>query len=462
MKKLSLVILLIMPILVFGQGCQYGSSSDASELCDFYRGNNFATDQNADLALDKVLSVTGMSKRFVLKQCNDISNCVATSYKGIRYILYDKDFMAAIDKSTKSWPNLSILAHEIGHHINGHSLDLVIYAAMDKDAPSLIESRQMELEADEFSGFVMYKLGASLSEAQEAVQLVSTNDDDSYSTHPKKDKRLQAIERGYNKSKVQGSNNNDYSTSILTAEDYFYKSYNDEFDYQYQIDNYTKCLKIDPDYKYAYYNRANIYNILGKYEDAIIDYNSSIALNPKEVDAYRNRGISKSSLGDNRGAIQDFNKAIELDPNNYAAYNNRGASKNRLEDYRGAIQDYNKAIEINSKYMIAYYNRGVTKSSLGDRRGAIQDFNKALLLDPKCTEAYSHRAFLKVKLGDKPGAIQDYNKAIGINSNDAEAYYYRGLCKGSLGDMNGACLDWSKAGELGKFEAYDLIKKDCN
>ena len=114
--------------------------------------------------------------------------------------------MSQIANSSSSWPNLSILAHEIGHHVNGHSLDLVVYASETANPPTLAQSRKMELEADEYSGFVMFKLGASLSQAQEAIRLISTNKDDSYSTHPKLDKRLAAIKKGYNNAKSQGSN----------------------------------------------------------------------------------------------------------------------------------------------------------------------------------------------------------------------------------------------------------------
>ena len=77
MKKLLLILLLTTPFIGFGQACQYGSSTDASEICDFYQSRSFATYRNADIALDKILDVTGMSKRFVLKECNDISNCAA-------------------------------------------------------------------------------------------------------------------------------------------------------------------------------------------------------------------------------------------------------------------------------------------------------------------------------------------------------------------------------------------------
>ena len=58
-----------------GKGCNYGSSvADATELCDVYRGNKFASNNNAEIALNKILSVTGMSKRYVLQECTDISN----------------------------------------------------------------------------------------------------------------------------------------------------------------------------------------------------------------------------------------------------------------------------------------------------------------------------------------------------------------------------------------------------
>jgi len=79
MRK-AFLIFLLFPLIGFGQSCQYGSSTDASELCNFYQGQSFATYKNADIALDKILNVTGMSKRFVLKECNNISNCMATSY----------------------------------------------------------------------------------------------------------------------------------------------------------------------------------------------------------------------------------------------------------------------------------------------------------------------------------------------------------------------------------------------
>ena len=195
MKKLILLLLFI-PFVSFGQ--DYGNDSDALKLCTAIQTNNFATDIEAEKALDRILSVIGASKRFVLKPCDNINNALATSFKGVRYILYDKDFMDSLD-SGDNWTNLFILAHEVGHHINGHSLDLLLYVAEAIEGETLVNQRKQELEADEFAGFILAKLGATLGQASSGISLISSEKDDTYSTHPSKLKRLAAINLGFNK-----------------------------------------------------------------------------------------------------------------------------------------------------------------------------------------------------------------------------------------------------------------------
>jgi tetratricopeptide (TPR) repeat protein len=420
MKKL-LLVLLALPLIGFGQACQYGSSADASELCDFIQTRSFATHRNADIALDKILSVTGMSKRFVLKECNDISNCLATTYKGIRYILYDREFMDAIATRTNSWSSTSILAHEIGHHVNGHTLE---------GEGTLAESRQMELEADEYSGFVMYKLGASLSQAQEAIALFTDNKDDSYSTHPSKDKRLRAIEKGYNNAKSQGSNTNTSTkTSTLTYEDYFYLAYNNESDYQYQIENYTKCLRLEPDdanKATAYYNRGISYYNLENYTAAIADNTSAITINPDYADAYYNRGLTYQNLENYTAAIADYTSAIKIDPDYADAYNNRGNVYENLEYYNEAIADFNSALKINPDDAEAYYNRGLTYDNLENYTAAIADYNSAIRIDPEKDEAYRNRGIAKENAGQS--YCSDYKKCCDLGDEEC-CEWFNDQCK---------------------------------
>mgnify|MGYP001288935687 CR=1 FL=1 len=86
MKRL---LLLLFSFTLFAQ--DYGNDAEALELCTTLQSNSFASDLDADNSLDRILSVVGLSKNFVLSPCSNINNAVAVSYKGVRYILYDPD-----------------------------------------------------------------------------------------------------------------------------------------------------------------------------------------------------------------------------------------------------------------------------------------------------------------------------------------------------------------------------------
>lgn len=77
----------------------------------------------------------------------------------------------------------------IGHHLNGHTLSRQGSNHAD------------ELEADEFSGFVLRKMGASLEEAQAAMKVLS--DERSSATHPGRSYRLAAISKGWGNADAQ-------------------------------------------------------------------------------------------------------------------------------------------------------------------------------------------------------------------------------------------------------------------
>ena len=95
---------------------------------------------------------------------------MALTYKGERFILYDKDFIDKINKATNDWSGKFILAHEVGHHINGHTRDFLIASLVEGQTNE--KQREEELEADEFAGFIVAKLGASYSQASELMDVI--------------------------------------------------------------------------------------------------------------------------------------------------------------------------------------------------------------------------------------------------------------------------------------------------
>ncbi|MDO1445369.1 membrane-binding protein [Rhodocytophaga aerolata] len=166
------------PLLVeVEQSCTYTGEPINGELYEF------RSSSEANMVVRRIMEAVGLKPRFELKAAN-VDNAAAVIYNSKRYILYSQNFISQIEGATRTnWAAISILAHEIGHHLNGHTLD---------HAGSRPSS---ELEADEFSGFVLRKMGASLHEAQAAMRVLAA-DEGSY-THPAKNARLEAISVGW-------------------------------------------------------------------------------------------------------------------------------------------------------------------------------------------------------------------------------------------------------------------------
>ena len=149
--------------------------------------------QTAPAPTDVIRDITeavGLKARFELRATREVDNAAAVVYDGRRFLLYNPDFLAAVNRAGRTdWAGISILAHEMGHHLNGHTLR------------SGGSQPQDELEADEFSGFVLRKLGAGLAQAQAAMASVA--DDQGSATHPGRTPRLTAIGQGWQRANGQ-------------------------------------------------------------------------------------------------------------------------------------------------------------------------------------------------------------------------------------------------------------------
>ncbi len=151
----------------------------------------FSSSGEARQIIGDIMSAIGLRPKFEVKAAN-VGNAAAVIYGNKRYILYSQNFVSQVNQSTGTkWAAASILAHEIGHHLNGHTLE-----NGGSRPPS-------ELEADEFSGFVMRKMGATLQEAQAAMNLIA--DKRGSSTHPPRSARLEAIAVGWQMAGEQGA-----------------------------------------------------------------------------------------------------------------------------------------------------------------------------------------------------------------------------------------------------------------
>jgi hypothetical protein len=137
----------------------------------------------AEQIISSIISLIGLKPRFEIRAAR-IPNAAAVIHKNKRFVLYNPVFIEELNRSVGSkWASVSILAHEIGHHLNGHTLE------EGGSRPDI------ELEADEFSGFILRKLGATLDESQAAMKVAASVK--ASHTHPARKQRLEAIERGW-------------------------------------------------------------------------------------------------------------------------------------------------------------------------------------------------------------------------------------------------------------------------
>ena len=167
-----------------------------------------------------------------------------------------------------------------------------------------------------------------------------------------------------------------------------------------------------------YYKSGNEKYDSENYKGALSDFSKAIKINPQYEDAYIERGNVKLDLKIYKGALSDYSKAIKINSQNGDAYYNRGLAKENLKDFDGALSDYTKAIKINPKDGDAYHARGYTKEMLKDLNGALSDYTKATKLIPKDPDLYMDLHYLKISLDDFKGAVSARNKSLELYSQD--------------------------------------------
>jgi hypothetical protein len=196
-KSISAMLarLLTLLVLLTAQSLLAQVRIDASNSCTFTgemtesETYGFESDREAMDALQNIMKHTGLPINFQLMAGNvpnaaAVIKCDQASGNCDRFIIYNQNFMLKVKEQTQTdWSAVSILAHEIGHHLSGHTL------LKGGSRPSL------ELEADKFSGFVLYNLGATLEEALIAIKTLVG--EQGSSTHPGRSARVAAITNGW-------------------------------------------------------------------------------------------------------------------------------------------------------------------------------------------------------------------------------------------------------------------------
>ena len=502
MKNSFIIFLLISHLFIFSQvddsyNLDYNNSRNAAELCTQYKSSGFLSNAEADNALSKILSVVGASKRFIVAPCENINNALAIIDDGMRYILYDPEFINSISQTSNYWANMSILAHEVGHHINGHTLGASV---------SAYENKIQELESDEFSGFVMQKIGSTLDQATDAIASIASSGDDTYSSHPNKERRIKAITKGFNNAK---NNNFITETKLTDWEEYYFRGNEkyDSEDYEGAIEDFSESIKLKPDAN-TYLNRGMSKVKIDDSSGAKSDFIRSIEINPTNWKPHYQLGRTLSKAGDHYGGLSALSTYFELvnysgdyhdiwagyymavslyseeiynKSNEYIDYiitredfisnidaefhhlfyRIRGQNNLALENFELAKKDLEKASGLDPDDAFSLELLGDTYAKEKNYKKAIEFYNQALILNSDSYSIYQYRAYAYEALEDYFNALLDMNEAIKHAPDFGYLYFKRGEYSFKIGDQKSACSDWLVGNEKGDTDSFNKLIETC-
>ena len=158
-----------------------------------------------------------------------------------------------------------------------------------------------------------------------------------------------------------------------------------------------------------------------------------------------------------------------------------------VQDYKSAIEDCNRSIYLlpttppsterelglwvatyfsraNWRYKLIDYQRNAidesdTEQLKLDFELMLRDYDQLIINKPDFSFAYYNTANMLCLQRDFKAAVEYYSKAIEVDPDFAEAFFNRGLTYIYTDDNDKGLSDLSKAGELGIYQAYNLISR---
>ncbi|MBP5476689.1 MAG: tetratricopeptide repeat protein [Paludibacteraceae bacterium] len=192
---------------------------------------------------------------------------------------------------------------------------------------------------------------------------------------------------------------------------------NSHFD---NISQLSRQLATTPD-PYTYFARATEFALVQDYASAIDDCTAALT-------------ILQTQKDDNAVVIITFCRA------NW---------RYRLIEYRIA----------NGELQNGYKGQSVGGKAEMDFDIMLRDYDYVLRLQPDFAFAFYNKANILCQQKDYDAAILHYTKAIACDTDFAEAYFNRGLTYIYTDRVEEGLSDLSKAGELGIYQAYNLITR---
>jgi len=212
---------------------------------------------------------------------------------------------------------------------------------------------------------------------------------------------------------------------------------------------YTKAIKIDPYYIWAYINMGWYYYNLKNYTEAEKYFQSAIDSIPYRANPYQQMAGYKRYRGLKDEAVHYYKTAIEVDPYHYASY--EGYS--RFMEL--SMDNTNEAEEILIKAFDLFENSPLVAKDLadfyyrtGDTLHAVEYYEKAKIIDSSFAYSYSSLALIYLNNKEFDLALSNFKKAVSLNPHQLDlSRFIKNIQNRAISllstDMEGAALGFT-------------------
>jgi eukaryotic-like serine/threonine-protein kinase len=147
------------------------------------------------------------------------------------------------------------------------------------------------------------------------------------------------------------------------------------------IEDLSKALEITDCPRRVYFERAAIYEMMGRTAEAEQDMAVGLLKTPRDEETWIARGYARR-LKDPKTALADFDEALKINPRSFEALQNKSAIlSDQIHDDKASLEVIEKAVSLYPDSVLARGGRGILLARQGERAKALADAEASLLLD---------------------------------------------------------------------------------
>jgi tetratricopeptide (TPR) repeat protein len=199
-------------------------------------------------------------------------------------------------------------------------------------------------------------------------------------------------------------------------------------------------------------------SLVNMHFEAINTLSNKIVGNQTDIYLLYNRSMEFSMVQDFNSAIDDLNAVLSLNPAFTLAYFSRATVRYKLVEYNRSLKvetnEFKLSSDVEKSKKAALENQYKFEVEM-----IMRDLDKVIEQQPSFAFSYFNKANIVCAQKDFTAGISYYTTAIQKDPDFAEAYFNRGLTYLFIGQDAKGISDLSKAGELGIYQAYNIIQR---